>query len=104
MMYGKWCAEGQGVAQDFQEAAKYFKIAADQGHVDAQYFYGVCLLAGLGVEKDEKTGAEYLQRAASQGHVEALNMCQAQSDAPGSEQRPEAEERDSSVPPGQGSS
>ena len=33
--YGLCLANGQGVAQDYSEAARYFKMSADQGNSEA---------------------------------------------------------------------
>jgi len=43
---------GQGVPQDYSEAAKWFRKAADQGNVDAQFRLGFMYYYGQGVPKD----------------------------------------------------
>ena len=36
-----WCYQyGTGVVKDEVEAVRYYKMAADQGHVDAQFMLG----------------------------------------------------------------
>jgi hypothetical protein len=44
--------EGQGVPQDYAEAAKWLRLAADQGLADAQYFLGFAYATGEGVPQD----------------------------------------------------
>ena len=40
---------GEGVEQNYSEAARYFKMSADQGNSHAQCNYGLCLYEGQGV-------------------------------------------------------
>ena len=42
---------GMGVIKDLKEAAKYYQLAAQQGHADAQYNLGICYENGEGVLK-----------------------------------------------------
>ena len=44
---------GDGGEMCLEQAAECFQRAADQGHRDAQYRYGICLLEGTGVDKDD---------------------------------------------------
>ena len=44
--------KGQGVPQDFVEAAKWYRQAAEQGDVQAQYSMGVLSENGTGIAKD----------------------------------------------------
>jgi hypothetical protein len=39
--------------QDYKEAAKWFRLAAQQGHAKAQAFLGSLYWHGFGVEKDD---------------------------------------------------
>jgi TPR repeat protein len=57
----------QGVAQDDVEAAKYFKLSADQGNALGQKEYGIALRDGRGVPKNPGLAAHYLLLASSQG-------------------------------------
>ena len=65
--------EGQGVPQDYTEAAKWFRLAAEQGHAMAQnnlgvmYDYG----SGAGVPQDSKETVKWYRRAAEQGNAGA---------------------------------
>ncbi len=47
-----------------QSAAQYFKLAADVGHVRAQYKFGQCLELGLGIDKDIERAIYYYMKAA----------------------------------------
>src|ERR1700679_2238826 len=63
----------QGVSdynnRDFTEAAASFRLAAEQGHAEAQYLLSTMYDAGQGLALDE-TEAEYWERkAAEQGHA-----------------------------------
>ncbi len=49
---GRHFATGDGVAQDYTEAARWFALAADQGHVLAQETLGAYYWAGRGVPQD----------------------------------------------------
>jgi TPR repeat protein len=51
------------------EAAKYFKLAADQNHAVGQFNYGYCLSNGKGVEVDFVEAAKYYKLAADQKHA-----------------------------------
>ena len=46
--YGVCLEHGRGVLQNYEEAARYYKLSADQGNADAQYQYGFCLKEGRG--------------------------------------------------------
>jgi hypothetical protein len=42
----------QGIPQNFAEAVKWYRKAAEQGNAEAQYNLGMMYFAGLGVPKD----------------------------------------------------
>jgi hypothetical protein len=48
--------------RDEVEAARYFKLAADQHHVDRQFHDGLYFDDGRGVVKDEVEAARYYNR------------------------------------------
>ena len=50
-------ANGTGVPQDDAEAVKWFSLAAEQGHVDAQNNLGVMYDNGEGVSQNEADGS-----------------------------------------------
>ena len=56
---------------DYIKAVKYYKLAADQGHAEAQYNLGRCYEKGEGVSKDYKEAEKYYKLAADQGDVTA---------------------------------
>jgi TPR repeat protein len=62
---------GQGIKQDFKEAAKWFRQAADQGDSWAQYNLGVMYLHGQGVKQDPEESIKLFRKAAEQGHANA---------------------------------
>ena len=44
--------DGQGVPQDYAEAVKWYRIAAEQGHPSSQYNLGVMYDKGEGLPQD----------------------------------------------------
>lgn len=56
-----------------EDAAKYFRLAADQGNADGQYGLGAMYAAGEGVSRDADAARQWNERAASQGHAQAIN-------------------------------
>jgi hypothetical protein len=56
---------------DRSKSARYYKLAADQGSVEAQLRYANCLLAGDGVETNKREAERYFRLASSQGDVKA---------------------------------
>ena len=54
---------GQGVPQDYAQAAKWFRKAADQGHVEARCVLGMCYELGQGVEQDQQEAKRFYQLA-----------------------------------------
>jgi uncharacterized protein len=62
---------GQGVARDYQEAAKWFRKAADQGSMEAQYNLGVSYRDGQGVAQDFREALAWFRKAADQGYAQA---------------------------------
>jgi len=60
----------QGVAQDYAEAVKWYRLAGAQGNAPAQFNLGVMYANGLGVAKDLNEAQRLLKLAADQ-NVEA---------------------------------
>ena len=58
---------GRGVTQDEAEAARLYKLAAEQGHVDAQYSLGAMFTSGRGVAPSDTEAVKYYRMAAEQG-------------------------------------
>jgi TPR repeat protein len=63
--------EGQGVAQDDQEAAHWFRLAAAQSDARAQYNLGLMYYRGQGVAQDDQEAARWFRLAAAQGNARA---------------------------------
>jgi hypothetical protein len=61
-------AKGDGVAQDYAAAAKWFRAAADRGLMRAQYDLGVLYERGRGVPLDYNQAVAWYRKAAEQGH------------------------------------
>ena len=57
------------MGQDYAEAAKWFRKAADQGHAKAQNNLGVRYAKGQGVRKSYKEAMKWYRKAAEQGHA-----------------------------------
>ena len=60
---------GIDVAQDDQEAVKWFRKAAEQGNSNAQLQLGWAYLFGKGVEADHSEAAKWMRAAAEQGNA-----------------------------------
>jgi TPR repeat protein len=58
---------GQGVAQDYGAAVRWYRRAAVQGFAEAQNQLGLALARGLGVARDQAEPMRWLQLAAKQG-------------------------------------
>ena len=57
--------------EDYAEAVKWYRKAAEQGHANAQYALGKCYYEGEGVTKDYAEAVKWYRKAAEQGHVHA---------------------------------
>ena len=64
---------GQGVEQDYAEAAKWWRKAADQGDEAGQYNLGLMYYNGQGVEQDYAEAVKWYSKAADQGYAGAQN-------------------------------
>ena len=62
---------GEGVPQDFAEAAAWYRKAAEQGDAGAQTTLGEMYLRGEGVPQDYVEAVAWYRLAAEQGHAEA---------------------------------
>lgn len=62
---------GEGVPQDYREAAKWYTMAAEQGDAPSQYYLGRMYYRGEGVPQDYKEVAKWLTKAAEQGDPSA---------------------------------
>jgi hypothetical protein len=57
--------DGVGVSQDYEEAARWYLVAADLGHGIAQYGIATLYERGLGVPEDFEKAAFWYQKAAA---------------------------------------
>lgn len=62
---------GDEYPQDKARAAKWFKKAADAGHVNSQWHLGRMYATGDGVDKDFSKAVRYLSKAATKGNDDA---------------------------------
>ena len=62
---------GQGGPQDYAEAMKWWRLAADQGVADAQYKLGKMYRNGEGVPQDYAEAVKWWRLAADQGVADA---------------------------------
>jgi hypothetical protein len=60
-----------GVAQDYAEAVRLYRLAAEQGHADAQFFLGSMFEKGQGVAKKRAEAIRWYRLAAAQGNANA---------------------------------
>ena len=65
--------DGQGVARDHAEAAKWFQLAAGQGNADSQTSLGILYYDGLGVPRNHVEAAKWFRMAADRGDAVAQN-------------------------------
>jgi len=61
-------ATGEGVAQNYDEAVKWLRMAADQGNVAAEMNLAVSYAKGDGVTQDYAEAANWYRKAADQGN------------------------------------
>ena len=74
-MLGDMYRFGEGVAQDIAEGVKWYRKAAEQGHLRALYLLGwMYQHGGSRVVKDDREAVKWYRKAAAQGHSEAQYM------------------------------
>lgn len=61
----------EGVFQDYEQAVQWFKKAADQDNVEAQFNLGAMYHNGQGVSQDYEQTVEWFRKAADQGDVKS---------------------------------
>ena len=66
-------AEGKGVAQNFDEAAKWYDRAAQAGVVPAIFRLGTFYEKGMSVKKDADIARRYYMQAAERGNAKAMH-------------------------------
>jgi TPR repeat protein len=63
--------EGRGVQQNYPEALKWFRKAADQGHANAQFKLAAMYQTGTGVPHNFTEAFKWFRKAAEGGEVAA---------------------------------
>lgn len=66
-------ARGRGVAQDFRQAARWYRLAAEHGHALAQCNLGVLYEEGIGVLPNDEEASRWYRLAAEQGNAGGQN-------------------------------
>ena len=64
---------GKGLPQDYTEAARWIRSAAERGHARAQYLLGECYDNRFGVPEDLNEAVKWFRKAAEQGNADAQN-------------------------------
>ena len=64
---------GRGVAQDYAEAVKWYRKAAEQGDAGGASGLGVCYCTGHGAAQDHAEGFKWFRKAAEQGDARGAN-------------------------------
>lgn len=65
--------DGRGVAGDFAEAAKWYRLSADKGFAPAQYRLANLLEKGTGVPRDIAAAKAMYEKAADAGNASAMH-------------------------------
>jgi len=77
-MLGIMYANGRGVPQDYAEAMKWCRLAAEQGYARAQYMLGIMYANGRGVPQNDVQAHMWFNLAASRAPAserdEAIKM------------------------------
>ena len=74
MMLGELFYLGQGTPQDYSEAVRWSRKAANRGLVGAQAWMGTLYFRGHGVPKDFSEAMRWYRQAAEQGDAQAQAM------------------------------
>ena len=59
---------GSGYEKNYQKAFKYYKLAAQQGNAEAQFWTYLMLAEGIGTIQDEKEALPWLEKSAQQNY------------------------------------
>jgi hypothetical protein len=68
---GVFYHNGYGVEKNLAEAIKWWRMAAEQGHSEAQFRLGAAYSSGEGIVEDHVEAAKWMQRIARQGDARA---------------------------------
>ena len=67
-------SDGKGVPQDYDEAVKWYRKAADQGLAEAQFDLGLIYQKGQSVAQDYGEAVMWYRKAAAQGDAKAQRV------------------------------
>jgi len=65
---------GRGVKKDYNEAIRWFLVAAEDGSGEAEYYLANCYYKGIGVEKNYKTALDYFLKAKNHYYMDCSSM------------------------------
>ena len=65
---------GEGVPQDYSEAAAWYRQAAEQGHANAQRNLGWMYANGRGVPQNDAEAVAWYRQAAEQGDAQSKTI------------------------------
>ena len=71
--FGQTAFDGDGVEQDYVQAASWWKIAAEQGHARSQHNLALMYEKGQGFPRDFAEAAKWYRMAAKQGNAGSQN-------------------------------
>ena len=63
--------KGDSISQDYHEAIRWYRKAADQDHAGGQLGLGLCHANGWGTPKDNRAAANWYKKAADQQDAQA---------------------------------
>jgi TPR repeat protein len=64
--------DGRGVDRDMEQALRWFRTSAENGHAKAAFILGFLYLEGLRIERDDAQALRWIRMAAEAGHPDAL--------------------------------
>ena len=74
VLYGRGAWKHFDVPQDYAEAVKWLRLAAEQGHANAQFDLGKLYLHGFDVPEDYAEAYVWFSVAAADGHADAAGL------------------------------
>ena len=72
MLRGYALPQCSSIGQDYAEAVKWYRKAAEQGFAGAQLNLGLCYYNGDGVERDYDEAMKWIRKAAEQNYDLAI--------------------------------
>lgn len=68
---GELFYDGTEIAKSYEDAIKWWKLAADENHAYAKYMLGICYENGEGVEQSYEEAAKWYKKSIDTGCIEA---------------------------------